>query len=172
MDDQLVYKELVQQEPLGPWQLIEVLVETAGTQKVMLPDLQQLRSMVGQDIIVKGISLVTDKVLTHAMNIDAVNAPLAELQKMTLVLFSERWQRGQMMPVLMMNPMADGDSAVATTIPYNNTPTKLDSWKNVDWPQSFLLYGNGTGGAANVPYVVMFRVDYVKLNAKGQPILT
>lgn len=160
---------LVNEEPLGPWQLIEIPVTANGVQKVPLPDVQQLRSTTGQTIIIKGMRLVTPKVLTNGMTVQGNNAPLAELQKISLVVFAEEWQKGQMMPILFLNNQADADATTATTIPYRNQVTKLDNWRNVDFPQSFLLFANGTV-SANAPYVVMILVEYLKLNAKGEPI--
>lgn len=164
--DQLI---LVQEEPRGPSQLVEVPV-TIGTQKQKLPDVQQLRSQEGQVIVIKGIRLITDKVSPNAATLNMINAPLAELQKIFLVLYSEQWEKGQMIPILTLNDMADADSTAATTIPYRNKATKLNSWRNVDWAQSYLLYASGQQSAGTV-YCVMFDVEYIKLDAKGNPIV-
>lgn len=161
---------LVQEEPRGPSQLVECPVTTNGAQKVKLPDVQQLRSMVGQTIIIKAIRLITFKVLARGMTINAVNAPLAELQKISLVLYSENWEKGQMIPLLTLNDVHDADSTAATTIPFRSKATKFNDWRNVDWAQSYLLYSNGSV-SANAPYVVMFDVEYIKLDAKGNPIV-
>jgi hypothetical protein len=161
---------LVKEEPRGPSQLIEVPVN-AATQKQPFPDIPQLRSQPGQRIVIKGIRLITAKVLTRGATINAVNAPVTELQKMTLVLFSQQWQKGQNIPVLTLNDVADGDSTAATTIPYRNTPTKLADWENVDWPQSFIQYANGTA-AVGTPYVVIFDVEYLKYDDLGNLIDT
>jgi hypothetical protein len=161
---------LVQEEPRGPSQLVEVPVN-AATQKQPFPDVPQLRSQPGQRIVIKGIRLITAKVLTRGVSINAVNAPLAELQKMTLVLFSQQWQKGQNIPLLTLNDMADSDATTATTIPYRNTPTKFADWQNVDWPQSFIQYANGTT-AANTPYVILFDVEYLKYDDAGNLIDT
>ena len=161
---------LIQEEPRGPSQLVEVPITINGSQKIKLPDVQQLRSMQGQTIIIKGIRLITFKVLTRGMTINAVNAPLAELQKISLVIYSENWEKAQMIPLLTLNDMADADSTAATTVPYRNKATKFNDWRDVDWAQSYLLYSNGTS-SANAPYVVMFDVDYIKLDSKNQPIV-
>lgn len=161
---------LVQEEPRGPSQLVECPVPSA-TQRQRLPDVQQLRSQEGQKIIIKAIRLITDKVLPFAMTLEGTNAPLAELQKICLVLYSQGWEKGQMIPVLSLNDMADADSANGTTIPYRNRTTRLNNWQNVDWAQSYLLYANGQP-AAGTPYVVMFEVEYVKLDINGNPINT
>lgn len=161
---------LVQEEPRGPSQLVEVPVPTNGNQKIKLPDVQQLRSQEGQVIVIKAIRLITPKVLARGMTINAVNAPLAELQKISLTLYSEQWEKGQMIPLLTLNDMADADATAATTVPYRNKSTRFNNWRNVDWAQSYLLYSNGTV-SANSPYVVMFDVEYIKLDAKGNPII-
>lgn len=152
------------------WELIEIPV-TAATQRVQLPDVQQLRSQPNQIIVVKSIAVITDKVLANAMTIAGTTAPLAELQKISLVLYSEGWERGHYMPLLRLNDQADADSTAATTIPFRNETTKLADWRNVDWPKSYLQYANGTQ-AANFPYVVMLWVSYLKLNMNEQPIYT
>jgi len=159
----------VQEEPRGPSQLVEVPV-LAATQKQRLPDIQQLRSQEGQTIIIKAIRLITAKVLPNAVTVALVNAPLAELVKICLVLYSEGWEKGQMIPVLTLNDMADANNAIATTIPYRNKTTRFNNWRNVDWAQSYLLYSNGTP-AAGTPYAVMFDVEYIKLDAAGKPIV-
>lgn len=151
-------------------QLIEIPVP-AVTQRQQLPDIQQLRSQEGQQIIVKGLSLVTPKVLTNSMTIAGTNATLAELRKMTLVLYSLGWERGQMIPLLFLNAMADGDGTTATTIPYAQSNFQFDNWAQVDWPKSYLLYANGQQ-AAGTPYTVMLNVSYVKLDSQNQPIVT
>lgn len=159
---------LVQEEPRGPSQLVEVPVTTA-VQKQRLPDVQQLRSQEGQTIIIKGIRLITPKVLARAATINLVNAPLTELVKIMLVLYSEGWEKGQMIPILTLNDMNDSDATTATTIPFRNKPTRLNNWRNVDWAQSYLLYSNGS--AAVPSYAVLFDVEYIKLDAKGNPII-
>lgn len=160
---------LVQEEPRGPSILVEVPVPLP-TQKQTLGDVQQLRSQEGQTIIIKAIRLITDKVLTNGMNIAGTNAPLAELQKMAVVLYSEQWQKGQFIPILVLNDMADADATAATTIPYRNRTTRFANWRNVDWAQSYIQYSNGTI-AAGTPYVVLLEVEYEKLNSKGVPIV-
>lgn len=152
-------------------QLIEIPVGVNGQQRIQLPDIQQLRSTVDQTIIIKGLRLISPKVLSNGMTVAGTNAPLAELRKIALVLYSEGWERGQMIPLLTLNDVNDSDSAVATTIPFRNQAFKLADWSKVDWPKSYLLYANGTS-SANAPYVVMMDVNYIKMDAKGQPITT
>jgi len=138
---------LVQEEPRGPSELIEVPI-AAAAQQAVFPDNQQLRSLIGQNIIIKKMRLVTAKVLTNAPILGTAVTPLIDLRKMVLVLYAEGWEKGHNIPVLSLNDFADGDSAVATTIPYRNTPSAFDSWKNVDWSKSKLVFANGTSAAA------------------------
>jgi hypothetical protein len=68
---------LVQTEPRGPSQLIEIPVPAQVLSKVAIPDIQQLRSQVGQVIIVKALRLIPDSILATAPTLGGVNAPLA-----------------------------------------------------------------------------------------------
>lgn len=154
-DERLV---LVQEEPRGPSQLIEVNVTTAGLTKVNFPDIANLRNQEDQIIIIKKIQPIIDTVLTNAPISGNAVAPLAELQKISLVLYCEGWEKGQLIPVLSLNNMF----TEASNIPYRQTPVKFDSWRNLDWNKSYLQYSNGTV-TANVPYTVVFDVEYVKL---------
>lgn len=159
---------MVQEEPRGPSQLIEIPIP-ANQQKVKLPDVQQLRSTEGQTIIIKSIRLITPKVLTNGMTVAGTNVNLANLQLMCLTLYSQGWEKGQLIPLLVLNDVVDGDSAAATTIPYRNKTTRLNNWRNVDWSQSFLQWANGT--QSDAAYVCMLEVEYVKLDANGKTII-
>jgi len=161
---------LVQEEPRGPSQLVEIPVTVNGSQKVKLPDVQQLRSQEGQTIIIKAVRLITFKVLPRCMTLNLVSAPLAELQKISLVIYCEGWEKAQLIPLLVLNDVADGDATTATTIPYRNKATRFNNWRNVDWAQSYLLYSNGTV-SATAPYGVQLEVEYIKLDARGQQII-
>jgi hypothetical protein len=162
---------LVQQEPRVPSQLIEIPVTTNGITRIQLPDVQQLRSTTDRKIILKKLRLITHKILSHAPLGGQATAPLTELVKMTLVLYSNGWEKGQQIPVLFLNPMRDGDSTTATTIPSSNdAATSFDNWEDVDWAKSYILYSNGTGGAAGQPYSIMFEAQYIKLNSGGEEI--
>jgi hypothetical protein len=161
---------LVQEEPRGASQLVEVPVGANGLTRINFPDIQQLRSQVGQTIIIKWIRLITAKVLTNAPTVGGVVAPIAELRKVSVTLYSEGWERGQLIPLLTLNDVADADATTATTIPYRNHPTRFANWKNVDWSKSYLQYSNGTQ-SANSPYVFVFDIGYVKLDARNQEIV-
>jgi len=148
---------LIQEEPRNASQLVEVQVTANGVSRVQLPDVQQLRSQGDQLIVVKGIRLITVQLLTNAPICGFANAPLTELQKLSLTLYSDGWERGQLIPLLVLNDtFAEGSG-----IPYRQFPTKFSNWKNVDWSKSYLQYSNGTS-AAGASYAVIFDVEYMK----------
>lgn len=157
---------LLRDEPRGPSILIEVPVTTNGQQRVVLPDVAQLRSTIDQRIIIKSIRLITAEVLTRAVLQGSVNAPVAELQKMVLTLYAEGWEKGQSIPILTLNDM----TTQAGALPHRYAPTNFDNWNSVDWPKSYIQYANGTV-SANTPYTVLLDVQYVKLDAKGNVII-
>lgn len=163
--DQII---LVQEEPRGPSQLIEIPVTANGLQRIPIPDIYQLRSQGDQKIIMKGMRLITAEVLTNAVISAGVCAPVAELQKMTLVLYCDGWEKAMYIPVLTMNDM----TTQAGALPHRYAPTRFDNWVNVDWSKSFLQYANATV-TANTPYVVMFDVLYQKFvkNASGDWVM-
>jgi hypothetical protein len=148
---------LVQEEPRGPSQLIE---------KIVLPDVQQLRSQVGQVIIVKAIRLIPPAVLTNAPTIGGVNAPLTELVKISLVVYCEGWEKAQLIPILTLcDQFIEGSGT-----PYREKTTRFNNWRNVDWSKSYLQYSNGTP-TAGTPYSVLLEVEYIKLDAQGHEII-
>jgi hypothetical protein len=158
---------LVQEEPRGPSQLYEIQVTANGQTRIPLPDVQQLRSQEGQRVIIKGIRLITPEVLARGPLSGLVTAPLAELQKISLTLYCEGWEKGQLIPLLTMNDMA----TPAGTFPHRYQPTRFANWQNVDWSKSFLFYSNGTS-SANSPYAVLFDVLYIRLDTQGKVITT
>lgn len=145
--------------------LMEVIVDTNGQAKVTLPVLATLRNDTTQNIVIKGINLITAEVLARAPVKGSVNAPLAELQKMTLVLYSQGWLKGLNIPVLRLNDQATPGG----TFPHRYHPTKFNNWTQVDWEQSYLQYSNGSV-SANAPYTVIFEIEYLKLNVHGGEI--
>lgn len=161
--DQYVF---VQQEPRGPSQLIEVAVPTAARQRVPFPDIQQLRSTTTQRIIIKGLRLITDDVLTNGPVTGNTNAPLTELVKISLVIYCEGWEKAQFIPILVLNDMA----TPAGTNPYRFNSTRFNNWENVDWTKSYLQYSNGTS-TADTPYCVMIEAEYIKLDGDGKVII-
>lgn len=157
---------LVQEEPRGASILIEVNVNTNGQQRIAFPDISQLRSTIGQKIIIKGLRLVPPEVLTNAVIAPNANAPTTELQKMSLTIYSEGWEKGQTIPILTFN-----DFAFATgNTPYRNHATKFDNWVNVDWPKSFIQFANGTV-SAGTPYTVLLDCEYIRLDSQNNTIM-
>jgi hypothetical protein len=163
MADQFVF---VQQEPRGPSQLIEVAVPSNGKQRIPFPDVQQLRSTTTQRIIIKGIRLITSEVLSNGPVTGNTNAPLAELQKISLVIYCEGWEKAQFIPALVLNDA----STPGGTMPHRYHATRFNNWENVDWTKSYLQYSNGTS-TASTPYCVMFDVEYIKLDGDGKLII-
>lgn len=161
--DSIVY---MRQEPRGPSELVEIPVTINGSMRIPIPDVQQLRSTVDQKIIIKGIRLVPPIMLTNGIINNNVNAPITEAVKCVLVLYSQGWEKGHYIPLTSLN---DCSSNTVPT-PGVTAKTYFDNWKNVDWSKSFVLFGNGTGGAAGVPYVFMLDVEYIKLDADNKLI--
>lgn len=153
---------LVQEEPRGPSILIEVNVPNNGSQRVPFPDISQLRSTVNQQIIIKGLRLVSAEVLTNGIISSNATAPATELQKMSITVYSEGWEKGQTIPMLTFNDFVFTTGA----IPYRNHSTRFDDWRNVDWPKSYIQYANGTV-SAGAPYVVLLDCEYIRLDNLG-----
>src|ERR1700690_2654698 len=94
---------LVQDEPRGPSQLIEIPVTVTGQSRIAFPDIQQLRSLVNQNIIIKQMRLITKEILTNGTITGFVNAPVTELQKIALLIYCEGWEKGQYIPILTLS---------------------------------------------------------------------
>jgi hypothetical protein len=156
---------IVQEEPRGPSILIEVNVPNAGQQRVPFPDISQLRSTTVQSIVIKGLRLISNEVLTNGIISGFPTAPPAELAKMSLTIYAEGWEKGQTIPLLTLNDMVFTTGA----IPYRFKPTRFDNWVNVDWPKSYLQYANSTS-SAGTPYVVLLDCEYIRLDAQGKLI--
>lgn len=156
---------LVQEEPRGPSILIEVNVPNNGSQRVPFPDISQLRSTVNQQIIIKGLRLVSAEVLTNGIISSNATAPATELQKMSITIYSEGWEKGQTIPMLTFNDFVFTTGA----IPYRNHSTRFDNWRNVDWPKSYIQYANGTV-SAGAPYVVLLDCEYIRLDNMGKMV--
>lgn len=148
---------IAQSSPRPASQLVEIPVAVNGQSRINLPDVQQLRSLIDMIIVLKAIRLITAQVLTNAVTSAGVTAPVAELQKMTLVLYCEGWEKGYQIPILTLN-----DMAANATIPHNYALTQFDNWQKVDWSKSYLQYANGTV-SAGAPYVVILDVQYLRL---------
>jgi len=162
-------KALVMEEPRGPSQLVEIQVTQNGVARVPFPDVPNLRAQIGQNVVIKGARLITPSVLTNGPISGFVNAPLTELVKMSLVLYCEGWEKGQLIPLLTLNDMFTQGSAE----PYRRTATKFNDWKAFDWSKTFIQLSNGTvtvlPGGAN--YVVCLDVEYIKLDSQNKPII-
>lgn len=155
---------LIQQEPRGPSELVEVAIPTTAGSRVNFPDIPQLRSQPDQDVIIKAVRVITDQVLTTGPSLGLTNAPKAELQKIAVVFYSEGWEKGHLIPALTLNDMANFDTT--TPIPFKQGGTTyFDNWKNVDWPKSYLQFA---AAPASTPYEVILEVEYVRLNKNGQ----
>ncbi len=161
----MMQQVIVQAEPRGPSVLIEIPVTINGQQRIPLPDVSQLRSTAYQSIIIKGMRLIPPEILTNGIISASTNAPVTELQKMSLTLYSEGWEKGQTIPLLTLN-----DFAFATgSAPFRFNPTKFDNWQNVDFPKSYLQLANGTV-TAGAPYVVLIDCEYIRLDSTGRLI--
>lgn len=158
---------LIQEEPRGPSQLIEVPVPTNGLQRVAFPDIQQLRSLANQTIILKQMRLITPDVLTFGVISGSANAPVTELQKISIVLYCEGWEKAQFIPILTLNDMVVD---ALSTAAHRFQPTSFNDWQAVDWSKSYLQFSN-TQVSVGAPYVVMFDVQYIKLDAQGAVII-
>lgn len=156
---------LVQEEPRDASQLVEIPVTSNGLTRIPIPDQQQLRSLANRTVIIKGIRLITNIVLSNAPLTGGINAPNTELVKMSLVLYSLGWERGQLIPLFVLNDVS-GDG---TGVPFRFHPTKFNNWRNVDWTKSYLQFSNGQSSAGS-PYTVLFDVEYQKIDAQGKPI--
>jgi hypothetical protein len=158
---------VAQSSPRPASQLVEIPVTANGLGRVNIPDIQQLRSLSDLIVVLKAIRLIVPQVLTHAVTASGVNAPLAELQKITLVLYCEGWEKGYQIPLLTLNDMAGSDET--SQAPHNYALTHFDDWQKVDWSKSYLQYANGQT-SANAPYVVMLDVQYIRLNIDGTQV--
>lgn len=163
MDSSII---LIKEEPRGPSQLVELVVSANGSSRVPFPDVQQLRSQVGQNVIIKTIRLITLDVATFGTITGQPNAPLAELKKASLVLYCEGWEKAQYIPLLVLNDVA----TPAGTFGYRNNASDFNDWQNVDWSKSYIQYAN-TQVSAGAPYCFIFDIVYQKLNANGGTII-
>lgn len=156
---------LVQDEPRGASQLIEVPVTVAGTTKVVLPVIQNLQNQVNVNVVIKALRVIPNTVLALAPTLGGANAPLTELVKMSLVLYAEEWEKGQLIPLLtLVDTFTEGSA-----IPWRAKTTRLDNWRNVNWGKSYVLYSNGSS-AAGTPYNIIFEAEYVKFDQDGNEI--
>lgn len=157
---------LLPEEPRGASQLIECPIPAVVVSKQQLPDVQNLRSQVGQSIIIKALRLITADVLAVSPLLGIANAALTELQKMSLVLYSEGWEKGQLIPLLSLVDIFTEGSGV----PWRSNTVRFDNWQNVDWSKSYFQYSSGTPSNGTA-YAVLLECEYVKLDSQGKPIV-
>ena len=150
-------KYLVQESPRIASELIEVSVSSGAT-RVSLPDVPQLRNQGDQVVVITALRLVTNKVLSKGPVTGTSTMTLTDYVKCSLVLYSNGWEKGHLIPLLTLNDVVDGDSTAATTIPYRYTATRLDNWVNVDWNKSYIQFSNGQ--SASGASVVILEVEY------------
>lgn len=157
---------LVQTEPRGPSQTIEIPVEANGQAKVPIPDINNLRSQGGKRVIIKGIRVVTTDVATNGIVTAAPNAPITELKKMFLTLYCEGWLKGLNIPLLFLNDVTVPGGTAAHTY----QQTMFNNWEDVDLSQSYLQFGNGLV-SAGAPYVVLLDIQYERVTTNGKEII-
>jgi len=148
---------LVMEEPRGPSQLIELQVPAQIVSVVTFPVIQNLQNQTDQTVILKALRCIPNSILTNGPTSGLVNATLAELQKISLVLYSQEWLKGQLIPICtLIDTFTEG-----TGIPFSTRTKRFDSWKDVNWGKSFIQYANGvpSSGAA---YAVIFEAEYQK----------
>lgn len=159
---------ILNEEPRGPSQIIEIPVSAGATSPIKFPQTQELMSDDTKTIIIKGMRVITDKVLTDAPLTGGPVAPLTELVKLSVVIYAEGWLKGQMIPILTLNDVADADSANATAIPYRTRTTRFSNWRRVEWNKCLLVASNGT--VLVPPYTVVIEVEYERLDTNGDII--
>lgn len=157
---------LVQEEPRGPSQLVEIPVTANGATKVTIPDQPNLRNQLDQKIVIKALRVIPATVLTNAPQNGNAVSPLAELQKAVLTLYCEGWEKGQNIPLCtLIDTFTE-----ASGIPWKDRTTQLSNWENVDWNKSSINYANGTSSAGQ-PYTFVLEVEYVKIDKYGNEIV-
>lgn len=154
---------LVQEEPRGPSQLIELPVTQNGASKIPFQDVDNLKNDVDQNVIIKALRLVTSDIAVGGVINPGPIAPNSELIKMFLVLYSEGWEKAEYIPLLVMNDEAGGLN------PFRYVSTRFSDWKKVNWTKSFVQFANGQV-SVGAPYTILFDCEYQKFNAQGEEI--
>jgi hypothetical protein len=166
--DRIVFSEkmlLIQEEPRGASILIEVACAANGLSELPLPLIQQLQTDPTQIVVIKGLRLVPIGELNVAPRSGNANAPITELQKLTLMLYSDGWEKGFRIPILALNNTFIEGSG----LPFRDRSTKLANWQKVDWNKSTLYFNNGTV-SVGAAYSVLFEVEYVRFDNQGKEI--
>lgn len=158
-------------EPRGASELIEVPIASGASGQISFPDVPQLRNQGGEVVILKAMRLITAKVLSHAPTTGVAVTPIADLRKMSIILYSNGWEKGHLIPALVLNDVQDQDSTAATTIPFRENTTYFDNWQDVDWNKSKVQFSNGQTAAG--ASTLVFEVEYQRfLISNGQLIAT
>ncbi len=158
---------LLQDEPRGASQLIELPVTVAGTTKIVFPVIQNLQNQVDVNVVLKAFRVIPNTVLALAPTLGGINAVLTEMQKVSLVIYSQEWEKGQLIPLCSLIDIFTEGSG----IPWRARTVRFDSWRNVNWGKSYLIYSNGSS-AAGTPYNFIFEAEYVKFDKDGREIET
>lgn len=145
--------------PLIASQLVEIPVGN-GANTIAIPDQPQLRNQGDEVVVIKAVRLITPKVLSNSPTLGTANMPLADLVKSSLILYSNGWERGFLIPLLTLNDMADADGTAATTIPYAQAPVQFADWENIDWAKSKIQLASGT--TTSQASAVILQVQYQK----------
>jgi len=157
---------LVMEEPRGPSQLIEVLIPAQVVSVVQFPVIQNLQNQTDQIVIIKAMRVIPASILTNGPTSGLVNAALTELQKISLVLYSQEWIKGQLIPACtLIDTFTEGSG-----IPFSTRTKRFDNWKDVNFGKSTLQYSNGapSSGAA---YCVIIEVEYQKFKKVGNDLV-
>lgn len=160
---------LVQEEPRGPSQLVEIIVGKAGLQRIAFPDVQQLRSTAEENIIIKAMRIIPAGAQVGGPTAEGPTAPLTELQKMWLVIYSEGWEKAQYIPVTKLIDI------ITANTPYSFHTTRFDNWRKVDFTKSFIQFANGTSSVlpeGEDAYVILLEVEYVRVDQYNNEINT
>lgn len=157
---------LIQEEPRGPSQLIEVQVTANGLSEIEFPTIPNLQNNTQQNIVIKAMRVIPAEVLVAGPLSGAGTAPLTELVKMSLNIYCEGWLKAQNIPMLtLVDTFIEG-----TGIPYRNRTMQFANWQSVTWEKTKLEYSNGQF-SAGAPYTVLLEVEYVKYNQNGIQII-
>jgi len=158
---------LIQEEPRGPSQLIEIPVNTNALSQVpQFPTIPNLQSDTKTNIITKAIRIIPDTVLTFGPTTGAPVATLAELQKLSFSIYCEGWLKAQNIPLLtMVDTFTE-----ASGIPWHQRTMQFNNWERIIWEKCVLQYSNGTV-SAGAPYVIVMEVEYLKLNEMWEEII-
>jgi hypothetical protein len=145
-----------------PWfALIELQVLDNGRIQAQFADQPQLTTLVDQEIRILAVETYTDQVLSVAPSGLTV-APLAELQKATLMLIDDDKQKVYQYPVLGLNRIY---SDPGNFIPHQIDLQLFENLRKIAWTKSGCQFMAQT---ANAPYSIVFGIHYEKL--EGTPV--